>query len=327
MRFLTARLLKTLKTRLSIDTLSDNYRGALFMMLAMAGYVFNDTLMKLSSSDMWIFQAIFIRGFFVTLFMAVVAKWQGSSLNPLRHMSPVVLLRVTAEIVGTVCFLVALVNIPIANATAILQATPFVLTLAAALFFGEKVGWQRYLAIIMGFIGVMIIVRPGVEGFNAYSLLVLTTVFTVVIRDLATQKIAISIPTSYLAYLTALFITIMGGLVTLIGVLMQVSFQMTFVDPWTPLSFANLALIAGAACFLIVGYVCGIKTMRVGEISFIAPFRYTVLIWAILIGIFVFDDIPDLLTLIGCIIVVVAGVFSFYRERYLSKQQEKAVIS
>lgn len=320
MRFLTARLLKTLRTRISISALSDNYQGAFFMMLAMAGYVLNDTLMKLSSSDMWIFQAIFLRGLFVTVFMAVVAKWQGSSLNPFAHMNSAVFLRVTAEIIGTVCFLLALVNIPIANATAILQATPFVLTLAAAFFLGEKVGWQRYLAVIVGFIGVMIIVRPGADGFNGYALLVLITVFTIVIRDLATQKVAANIPTVYLAYLTALFIAVMGGLVTLVGVLTNISFANPLMQAWTPLTIPNVAILAGASCFLIVGYVCGIKTMRVGEVSFIAPFRYTVLIWAIVIGIFVFGDIPDVVTLLGCVIVVIAGVYSFYRERYVAQQ-------
>jgi len=318
MRFLTARLLKTLKTRISLQGMSDNNRGAIFMMLAMAGYVLNDSMMKLSSSDMGIFQAIFIRGIVVTLFMAGLSHRQGSSLNPLRHMSPVILLRVLAEIVGTACFLIAITKIPITNASAILQATPFVLTLAAAIFLKEKVGWQRYLAIIIGFIGVIIIVRPGVAGFSVYSLLALATVFTVVIRDLATQKVAANIPTAYLAYVTAIFITIMGGIVSVIGAVSNIS-------PWVPLSLANMAMLAGAASFLIVGYICGIMTMRVGEVSFIAPFRYTILIWAIIIGILVFGDIPDALTLFGCAIVVAAGVFSFYRERYLLKKMQADV--
>jgi len=318
MRFLTARLLKIRKTRISLSGMSDNNRGALFMILAMAGYVLNDSMMKLSSDEMGIFQAIFIRGFFVTVFMAGLSHHQGSSLNPFRHMSPVILLRVLAEIVGTACFLIAITKLPITNASAILQATPFVLTLAAAIFLREKVGWQRYLAIIVGFIGVIIIVRPGVEGFNVYSLLVLATVFTVVIRDLATQKVPADIPTAYLAYITAIFITVMGGIVSAIG-------AVTNISPWIPLSFSNIALLLGAAAFLIIGYICGIMTMRVGEVSFIAPFRYTVLIWAIVIGIVVFGDIPDALTLLGCVIVVVAGVFSFYRERYvLRKMQAKS---
>lgn len=310
MRFLTSRFLKTVKTRFSIEGLSDNYRGAIFMILAMAGYVLNDSIMKLSSTEMGIFQAIFIRGCFITLFMAGLMLRQGSSLNPFLHINGVILLRVAAEIIGTACFLLALTAIPIANATAILQATPFVLTLVAAIFLGEKVGWQRYLAIILGFIGVMIIVRPGVDGFSIYSLLALVTVFTIVIRDVATQKVAANVSTVYLAYLTAFSITLMGGLVSLV------------LGTWTPLTFSNVGVLAGAAGFLVVGYLCGIMTMRVGEVSFIAPFRYTILIWAIIIGIIVFGDIPDALTLFGCAIVVVAGVYSFYRERYLSRKEQ-----
>jgi len=278
------------------------------MILAMAGYVLNDSMMKLSSTEMGIFQAIFIRGLFVSISMAALCLRQGSSLNPFRYMNPAILSRVSAEIVGTACFLIAITKIAITNATAILQAIPFVLTLAAAIFLKEKVGWQRYIAIIIGFIGVIIIVRPGVDGFSLYSLLVLVTVFTVVIRDLATQQVASDIPTAYLAYMTAIFTTTMGGVVSLVG-------DVSNLSPWISLSISNVVLLLGASGFLIVGYLCGIMTMRVGEVSFIAPFRYTVLIWAIIIGIVVFGDIPDALTLFGCTVVVIAGVYSFYRER------------
>ncbi len=284
------------------NALSANTRGAIFMMLAMAGYVLNDTLMKVVASDATIFQAIFVRGVFITTAIGFLVWQRGLSLNPLTYFNRMVWFRVFAELIGTIFFLLALIRLPIANISAILQVTPLVLTLATALFLGEQVGWRRYSAIILGFIGVMLIIKPGTDAFNSFSLLALAAMGLVVIRDLSTRQVPAHIPSLILAYLTALMITLMGGVVSLFR-------------PWPAISSETIGLLGIAASFLFVGYLFSIMTMRVGDVGFIAPFRYTLLIWAILLGIFVFGDIPDALTLLGCVIVAGTGIYSLYRER------------
>ena len=180
--------------------------------------------------------------------------------------------------------------------------------LVSALFFGERVGWRRYLAIVLGFIGVLLIVRPGSDGFTYFSLLALAAVFMVVMRDLTTQRVAAHIPSIYLAYITSFMITLMGGVGSLFA-------------PWQVPAWATIGNLAVAAGFLFVGYLFSIMTMRVGEIGFVTLFRYTVLIWAILIGIFVFGDIPDQLTLVGCAIIAGTGIYSLYRERLVATKR------
>lgn len=283
--------------------LSDNVRGALFMSISMAGFALNDALIKLISAELDLFQIIFLRGIFVSLMMGLLLRQRGGLFYmPSRRDAGIMTLRAAGEIGGTLCFLTALFNMPIANATAILQALPLAVTLAAALFLGEKVGWRRYTAITLGFSGVLIIVRPGSEGFNAYALWVVAAVGFIVLRDLSTRRLSSGIPSAYVALSSSIAITAVGGLLSL-------------TVPWQPVSAGALALLAGAAGFLFFGYLFAVMTMRVGEVSFVSPFRYSVLIWAIVLGLVFFGEVPDGWTLLGSLIVVGMGIYSFYRER------------
>ncbi len=288
-----------------MHSLSDNSQGAIFMMVSMAGFVINDTLMKLLSAELSLFQAIFLRGLLASALLVLVAHPRGA----LRAKHAVadwklVVLRMAAEIGATICFLTALFNMPIANATAILQSMPLAVTLAAALFLGEHVGWRRYTAITVGFIGVIIIVQPGSEGFTVYSLWAVAAVGFMVVRDLATRRMTHALPSIFVALTTSVGITVVGGLVSA-------------TQPWAPVSGLTATLLTLAAVFLIVGYLFNVMAMRQGEIGFVSPFRYTILLWAILLGGIVFDEVPDLMMLIGSTIVVVTGVYTFYRERKL----------
>lgn len=302
-----------------MSTFSDNIRGSIYMMLSMAGFILNDTVMKSLSDDIPMFQAIFLRGIFATGLIGLLA-WRQKAL---WHRLPkgnvkIVGLRVVGEIGATICFITALFNMPIANATAILQAMPLAVTLAASIFLGEVVGWRRYTAITVGFLGVMLIVRPGSDGFTIYSVYAMGAILFLVLRDLATRQLSTGVPSLFVAVISSVAIMSMGGLLSL-------------ATSWAPVSLSQLALLAIAAMFVLIGYLFGIMTMRVGEVSFISPFRYTILIWAILSGIIVFGDIPDAMTLIGSTIVVLTGLYTFYRERSLttkgisSKTAKKAV--
>lgn len=295
--------------------LSDNVRGAGYMMLSMAGFVFNDTLMKSLSADLPMFQAIFIRGAFATLFIGLFA-WHRRVLwyRPSAPTVGVISLRVIGEIGATVCFITALFNMPIANATAILQVSPLAVTLGAAVFLGETVGWRRYGAVLIGFLGVMLIVRPGSEGFTVYSVSALGAVAFFVMRDLVTRRLPHEVPSLFVTVISSVSVMSFGGLVAATG-------------EWQPLTALQIGVLALAAVFVLVGYLFGVMTMRVGDISFISPFRYTVLIWAMILGFLVFGEVPDTLTLIGSAVVVLTGLYAFYRERRLEREQAVAAPS
>ncbi|MFT5006332.1 MAG: drug/metabolite transporter (DMT)-like permease [Paracoccaceae bacterium] len=287
--------------------LSDNMRGAFIMMLSMAAFTLNDVFIKSVSDDMPLFQAVFIRGVMTTSLIAMIAIHQGAfKVHIPRRDWGIIGLRLIGEVGATVFFLTALFNMPLANVTAILQSLPLAITLAGAVFFGEKVGARRYSAIAVGFVGVLIIVRPGTEGFNIYSISTLIAVAFVVLRDLSTRRLSRSVPSVSVALVAAIVVTLMGGAMTAIG-------------DWEPVSSRSVALLGGAAIFIVAGYLSSIMVMRVGEISFIAPFRYTAMIWAIGLGIVVFGEMPDNWTLLGSAIVIGMGIYTFYRERRLEK--------
>ncbi|AMX92936.1 MULTISPECIES: DMT family transporter [Mesorhizobium] len=289
--------------------LSPNLHGALFMMVAMAGFTLNDAITKYSSQSMNMAQVMLIRGAFASLFVGLLAWQRGALARPGSMLQPLVALRVISEAGATVSFLVALAHLPIANVSAVLQALPLAVTMGAALVFGETVGWRRWLAIAIGFAGVLIIVRPGFEGFSVYSLSALASVACCAVRDLATKRIPKAIPTLLVSTATALAMTIVGAAL------------LPAMGGWTPMTGNSTALLALAAVLVIIGYQFIIMAMRAGDISFIAPFRYTALIWSILLGLFIFADIPDLPMIVGATIIIGSGLYALYRERVVGRRK------
>lgn len=291
-----------------MQPISDNLRGAAYMTLGMGGFIVNDTLMKAVSADMGMFQAVFLRGVFALLLIGAFA-WRAGALF-YRFPSggrKLLALRVVGEIGGTVCFLTALFNMPIANATAILQMLPLAIALGASVFLREPVGWRRYLAIGLGFLGVLIIIRPGTDGFQAHSIWALAAVMFLVLRDLATRRFPADVPSVFVSLTTAVAITMVGGLLSM-------------TEVWAAVAPATLTLLAAAAVFLFVGYIFCVMGMRVGEIGFVSPFRYSILIWAIPLGYFVFGDTPDRWMIAGSAIVVATGLYTLYRERVAARR-------
>lgn len=275
----------------------------------MAGFCLNDAITKYSSQSMNMAQVMLIRGAFASLFVGLLAWQRGALARPGSMLQPLVALRVISEAGATVSFLVALAHLPIANVSAVLQALPLAVTMGAALVFGEAVRWRRWLAIALGFAGVLIIVRPGFEGFSVYSLAALASVACCAVRDLATKRIPEAIPTLLVSTATALAMTIVGAVL------------LSPMGGWTPMTGNSTALLALAAVLVIIGYQFIIMAMRAGDISFIAPFRYTALIWSILLGLFIFADIPDLPMIIGATIIIASGLYALYRERVVGRRK------
>lgn len=301
-----------------MDRFSPNTRGALFMMISMAGFVLNDTLMKFVLVDLPFFEAIFLRGVFASLLMVLLCARLGGFRKPheivprLAH--PAVVWRTVGEAGGTLFFLTALTYMPIANVTAVLQILPLTIALGAAWFLGEPVGWRRYLAILAGLFGVMLILRPGTDQFDLYAIYALVAVGFITLRDLATRRIPNETPSILVSLLTAAVITLIGA----IGMPFR-----PFVMP----QFEHFVLIACAATILMVGYIFSILTMRHGEVGFVTPFRYSILIYALLLGLIVFGEVPDGMAMLGAAIVVGSGLFNFYRERRVARKAAISVAS
>ncbi|CUH65785.1 phosphonate utilization associated putative membrane protein [Thalassovita gelatinovora] len=291
--------------------LSDNMRGALLMMASMAAFTINDTFMKVLSGDVPLFQLLFLRGILTSLFTGVWA-WRLGVLHfrlPRRDLG-LIALRIVAEIGSAYFFLTALFHMPIANVTAILQSLPLTVSLLAALLFRESLGWRRMSAILVGLLGVLLIVRPGAEGFTLYSVYALIAVGFVTMRDLVTRRLSRSTPSMLVTWTTSMSVMVFFGLAGL-------------GRDWVEMDVRTWGVIVASSVSIIAGYLCSVLVMRVGEISFIAPFRYTGLIWALTLGWFVFGDWPAPLTLIGAAIVVCSGVFMLYREGQIAKQTKR----
>lgn len=289
--------------------LSENIRAALLIMASMASFTINDALMKLAAADLPFFEQIFLRGVVISLGLFLYARACGHMTATISSKDRLLsYVRVAAEAIGTVFFLSALYSIPIANLSAILQALPLTVTLAAALFFGETVGWRRIAAILIGFVGVAIIIRPGLDGFTAHSLYGVATVIAVTIRDMASRKLSADVPSSRIALMSAVGVTLFAG-----------GGSMVLQEHWVATNAIETLLIFGAAVSLMIGYVTAVSGMRSGEIGFVAPFRYTSLLVALILGFVLFNEWPDALTMLGASIVVATGLFTIYREQKTSQ--------
>lgn len=287
-------------------------RAALFMCVSMAGFTMNDAITKAASDWMNMGQVMLVRGLFATLLIATIAWHRGALAKPSLIVHPKVLMRAVCEGGATVTFLIALAHLPIANASAILQALPLAVTMGAALLFSEPVGWRRWMAIAAGLAGVLIIVQPGADGFSPYAILMLGCVLLCAIRDLITRLVPTEIPTLLVSTTTAFSVTICGAV--LVGPM----------GGWTPMTPGMTALIAFAAVLLLFGYQFIIRAMRAGDISFVAPFRYTALLWSLVLGFVVFGDVPDLAMIAGASIVVASGLYTLYRERKVGRHRVAA---
>ncbi|WP_075288989.1 DMT family transporter [Pararhizobium arenae] len=281
---------------------SANLRGAIFMCLAMAGFTVNDALVKSVTGVMNSGQIMMVRGAMTSLLVLLLARHFGA-LRPLRLLlDPIIALRMVAEVIAAITYIYALGQMPLANASAILQALPLAVTLGAALFLKEPVGWRRWLAILAGFIGVLVILRPGPEGFSSASIAVVASVVAAATRDLSTRRISPEVPSLFISTVTAVIISIVGAvLVVPLG-------------GWQPMETTSLLHLVAASLMLPIGYQCIVLAMRQGEIAIIAPFRYTSLIWSIGIGVIFFAEAPDIWTIVGVGIIMASGLYAFARE-------------
>jgi drug/metabolite transporter (DMT)-like permease len=273
------------------------------MAVSMAAFSVNDAAAKFLTTQMNFGQVMLLRGLFACVLIGALTAHQGA-LRPWRMLLvPAVALRVCGEIGGSGLFLAALSFLPLGNVTAIVQSLPLAMTLGAVLLLGEPVGWRRWMAIAAGFIGVLIIVRPGAEGFNQYSVLALVSVCFYAMRELVTKKIPAEIPTLFVSFLTTIAVTAAGAVLVFP------------LGGWHEPSLQSTSLLALAAVTTLIGYQCAIAALRAGDISTVAPFRYSQMLYAMLLGFVVFGEVPDHAMVFGAVVIVLSGIYAFHRER------------
>ena len=277
--------------------MSENFRGAILMMVCMGAFVLNDALVRLAGNTLPLAQILFIRGLLTTSILLIFGFYAGIFKLKLSGGDKWrICFRSIAEALTAYFFLTAVMNMPFANVTAILQTLPMTVTLAAALVFREKVGVFRVILIIAGFFGVILIINPSADGFNLYSGYALISVALITLRDMLTRKLTADVPVLLPTFFASL------------GVLLFSTMLMTNT-PIEPLSLTNSLYIFGAAFFIIFGYYTAVLVMRIGEISFIAPFRYSAILFALLIGFIFFKEQPDAYAFIGIAIIMFSGIF------------------
>lgn len=280
-----------------------NLAGIVAMLIACALFTFGDSIFKLLGSTLPLGEMLFMRGVFAIPMILMLAMRRLPLIDLLsgaKH--PRVITRSVLEACCTVLFFVALIRMPYADAIAIQQFTPLATTAAAAVFLAEPVGWRRWLAALVGFLGVLIVIRPGSGTLNWPALVMLACVAAIVARDLVTRNIAAQVPT--------MSVTLMAVVVVNLSGLLMLPFER-----WVPLSSRELLLLAVASASSTAGFYWVVEALRRGDVSVVVPFRYSLIPYGVLSGIVVFGERPDLTTFLGISIVLGAGLYAFHRER------------
>ena len=293
--------------------MSPNMRGALLMTGSMACFTINDAFIKLMAGALALPQLLTIRGILASVFVFVIAVGLGRLRFGFSGRDWIFIgVRSIAEIAAAYFFLTALFNMPLANVSAVLQVLPLVVSLGAWLVFGEALGWRRLAAIGVGFFGVLLIIKPGLAGFTIWSLYALCAVLSVMVRDLVTRCLSPEVTSLGVTLVTAIVVTAGFGAISL-------------GQDWVALDTLHWLYMLASAVFVVGAYLFSVQVMRIGEISFVAPFRYTSLLCALILGFLVFGDWPDALTLAGAGIVVGAGLFTLWRENRAAQAEARDV--
>ncbi len=269
---------------------------------AMSCFIVNDAFVKYASQAMPISQLVFVRSIFVMLIIFAIARVSGATRRLADIRRPRILLRAVIDAAATLLYLAALVHLPIANATAINLAAPLFMTVFAVMFLREQVNLARWLAILAGFAGVVLIIQPRAEGFNAWALLSLAATVLHATRDLLTRGIPPGVPSILITAAATVSACLMSGIWSL-------------TQGWRPISGTGLLLVACAAAFVSAGFYLIVASMRQGEMSVIGPFRYTGLLVALVLGFAIWGDIPNLLAWAGIVLMIASGLYILLGER------------
>lgn len=283
--------------------MSDNLKGIALMVLAMLGLACTDAIVKLMAAHMPPPQVILILGTGTALLFCLGALLRREPLFSRRFFHPAVLGRSLAEAVAGLSITTAIALVPLSTVSALMQMNPILVTLGAALFFGERVGWRRWAAVGAGMAGMLMILRPGLEAFDPNTLVAVVAAVALSVRDLTTRAAPRALPSLTLA---AWGFALVGPAAVL---------ALALGPGPVPVVSAAVWLAPAGILFTLVGYWALTASVRVGELATVAPFRYSRLLFATLIGVLVFAERPDLWTILGSLLIITAGLYAFLRER------------
>jgi drug/metabolite transporter (DMT)-like permease len=284
-----------------------NTQGIFSMILAMAGFTIEDMFIKQLSATVSVGQILVLLGIGSGLIFAFVAYRAGQSLVSRPAWRPIAWWRMFAEGVAAIFMTVSLWLVDFSVVAAVFQATPLTITLGAALFLGEDVGWRRWTAIAIGFLGVLLIIRPGFAGFEPSVIFVLGAVLAVSARDLITRRMDRNVATSVVAF---------QGFAALVPAGLILS--MVTGGGFTSLSTFEFAILVGTMLSGALAYYTLIQSTRIADAAVVTPFRYTRLVFSLFVGVLVFQERPDMLTLLGATLIIATGLYTFFRERRLA---------
>ncbi|MDF1872480.1 DMT family transporter [Vannielia sp.] len=307
--------------------MSDNLKGITLMVLAMAGLAGTDTLIKLLATVMPAPQVIAILGAGTTVTFTLAAFLRREPVFSRAFFHPAVLARGLSEGIAGISITASLALLPISTVSALMQVNPLLVTLGAALFFGETVGWRRWMAVGLGLLGMLLIIRPGFDpdaaiqaltgphpappvfpggmaGFDPALLLAVLAALALSARDLTTRAAPRHLP--------SLTLSAWGFCFVPPAALILLAFWPG--GPPQPVSLPTLGLAFIGMLFTVAGYWALTASVRVGELSTVAPFRYSRLLFAAIIGLTLFGERPDRWTVIGALLIITAGLYAFLRE-------------
>ena len=282
---------------------SGNHIGAILTTVSALAFIINDAAMKWAIQVIPLFELLFMRGLIAVPLICLAMLVTRQLIKTVSRADGFLIgWRLLAEIAISYFLLVALKNMPISHVTLILQAAPLGLTLVAALMMGEKVSMRRWVAILFGFAGVVVIIRPGTAGFSPYAIFAVLTVLCIVFRDMVTRRLSPTIPSLPIAALTAFVILLLAMI------------MMPKTGSAMP-TLSQLLIITIAAVAILTAYLLSVKIMRVGDVGFVAQFRYTGIVWAVIIGFFVFGEVPDMWTVAGALLIMATGIYTLRADR------------
>ncbi len=279
-----------------------NLRGIILVIVGMGAFALNDTLTKATSSELPIGQILVLRGLFGCILLLPIMAFTVKLMHIPRLWSFPMLIRSVSEVFAAILFFNALFRLPIASVTAILQLLPLTLTAAAAILLKETVGWRRWSAAAVGFLGILLVIRPGSDGFSWWYLCAFCCVLFVTARDIAMRYVYGSIPSVLITFITSFTVMLSGCVVGLFEV-------------WVTPSLNAVCNLGAAAVLVLIGYYSLIECWRGVAISVVAPFRYSVVLWAMAFGYLMLGEIPNTWAIAGSAVVVAAGVYTLHREQ------------
>lgn len=291
----------------------NNVNGILLVVGAMAAFALEDMFIKHLSVSVPTGQIMVVLGLACGLIFTLMAVVTRKRVFDAAAWETLPMIRAACEGIGAVAFVTALALVDLSTVAAVFQAMPLAVTMGAALFLGEQVGWRRWSAIGVGFIGVLMIIRPGMAGFEPETLFVVASVIAIAARDLITRRLDARVASAVVAMQAYAAVAVAGLVLVVLN-----------AQPVVALGTGQIAPFLGAIGFGVLGYYGIVTAMRIGDASALTPFRYTRLVFSIAAGMLMFGERPDYMTIAGATLIMGSGMYTFLRERRLARQSATA---